>query len=351
MAAKGLFLTEEDLKNSIKNPSGGYFLVGREDFAKEKYIKKLRKTIIPDETFASFNEITFTDLNLDASAVSDAIASQPMMNVFFLVTIKIGTYPFYKKKEEHTKLLEALNSLEDNPQTIVIVSVYDGGFDTKKPESVMKSLSKCYKFYDLPYYSDPTLVKSVTNSFAKQSVSISQEAAFHMIEVCGRSIGLLTNEIDKVACACKSRGENEVSSEIIDEYCASFTETADFQLANALADGNIEKALEVIKESKGRKTEAVSLMYQITSAIQDMCTVSHLLESGLKADEIAARMGMNNYRLRKMLPGVKKFRPAQLDNALEYCLKTDEQLKSENRFDKDGYGLIERFICSFVRQR
>mgnify|MGYP003298619212 CR=1 FL=1 len=70
-----------NFKQCLKNGSfsGVYIFAGEEDYLVRYYLKSLRDAVAPDDTFAVFNNPTFDGVEIDFSAIAEAIKSPPMM--------------------------------------------------------------------------------------------------------------------------------------------------------------------------------------------------------------------------------------------------------------------------------
>ena len=71
-----------EFKSRIKsgNLSGAYVFAGEEDYLKKFYLGELRRAVITDEAFATFNHAVFDGEELNIAALLDEVKAPPMMS-------------------------------------------------------------------------------------------------------------------------------------------------------------------------------------------------------------------------------------------------------------------------------
>ena len=70
-----------ELKSRIKEGrlSGCFILAGVEDYLKQHYLRQIRKAIVEDGAFATFNHAVYDGADVNFAAIRDDITSPPMM--------------------------------------------------------------------------------------------------------------------------------------------------------------------------------------------------------------------------------------------------------------------------------
>ena len=114
-----------EFRSKLKSGSldGWYLFCGEEDYLKKYYMKQLRSQIIFDEAFAPFNCVSFDGMDIDFSAVAEAIKSPPMMSDYKLIEWKFA--PLDSLKESERGALEELFALkEDYPYELARTFYY-----------------------------------------------------------------------------------------------------------------------------------------------------------------------------------------------------------------------------------
>ena len=337
-------MTEKELKDSIKNPAGGYFFYGDEDYLKEYYTSQIRRAVIEDEGLAPFNEFSFDDDSFNTASLEDALASPPMMSDLKLVRASISEYP--PKGEKDVKKLEALlSSLKDYPDTVCVISVSPEGFDAgsaKKPSRAMKALSGVMNVVEFPLSSESKLVRWLARHFAKDSLGAREDALHLMISLCGRSMHRLLGEAEKVSARTLVLGLPEVTREVVASTVTVTPEEGAFELVNTVLAGNTAGALELLGRAKRRGESPIKLLSSITSAFCDLATVAHMLSDGIDKKTIAKVLDIHEFRVELYSRSAAAVSFEFLEDAVSKCAEADLKMKSASL----GYIPLERLICS-----
>ena len=265
-------MTEKELKDNVKNPAGGYFFFGDEDYLKEYYGSLIRGAVIEDEGLAPFNEYTFRDDSFTADALEEALASPPMMSDLKLIKVSLSEYP--PKIEKDVKKLEGvLSTVKDYPDTVTVISVSPEGFDggsAKKPSRAMKFMSSCMNVVEFPLSGEAKLIRWLARHFAKDSLGAREDALKLMISLCGRSMHRLLGEAEKVAARAHVLGLPEVNCDVVASTVTVTPEEGAFELVNNVLAGDTAGALSLLARAKRRGENPIKLLSSITNAFCDL---------------------------------------------------------------------------------
>lgn len=342
-------MTEKELKDSLKDPSGAYFFYGDEDYLKEYYTSQIRRAVIEDESLAPFNEFTFDDDTLTVAALEDALAAPPMMSDKKLVRVSLSEYP--PKNEKDVKALEAcIASAADFPDTVLTVSVSPDGFDAgsvKKPSRAMKALSASMNVVEFPLSGEAKLIRWLARHFAKDSLGAREDSLRLMISLCGRGMHRLLGEAEKVAARAHVMGLQEIPPELVANTVTVTPEEGAFELVNSVLDGNTAGALELLGRAKRRGENPVKLLASISSAFCDLAAVAQMAEDGIDKKTISKVLGIHEYRVELYSRSARNISAEFLSDAVAKCADADVKMKSASL----GFVPLERLICSVGRTK
>ncbi|MBR6806798.1 MAG: DNA polymerase III subunit delta [Clostridia bacterium] len=340
-------MTEKELKENIKNPAGGYFFYGDEDYLKEYYTSLIKRATIDDEELSPFNEYSFSDDSFTAAAFEDALSSPPMMSDLKFIKVSLSEYP--PKSEKDTKKLEGvIASLKDYPDTVTVISVSPGGFDpgsAKRPSRGLKTLSASMNAVEFPLSGEAKLIRWLARHFAKESLASREDALKLMISLCGRGMHRLLGEAEKVAARAHVLGLSEVTREVVTETVTATPEEGAFELVNHVLSGNTQGALRLLAGAKRRGENPIKLLASITAAFCDLAAVACMSADGIDKKTIAAALGIHEYRVELYSRSAASISPEFLDDAVAKCAEADLKMKSASL----GYVPLERLICSVGR--
>lgn len=340
-------MTEKELKDSIKNPAGGYFFYGDEDYLKEYYTGLLRGAVIDDEGLAPFNEYTFSDDSFTAAAFEDALEAPPMMSDLKFIKVSLSEYP--PKIEKDVKRLEgAIASVKDYPDTVTVISVSPEGFDggsAKKPSRALKVISASMNAVEFPLSGEAKLIRWLARHFAKDSLGAGEDALKLMIFLCGRSMHRLLGEAEKVAARAHVLGLPEVTRDVVAETVTVTPEEGAFELVNNVLAGDTEGALRLLARAKRRGENPIKLLSSITNAFCDLAGVANMVSEGIDKKTISKALDIHEYRVELYSRSAAGISLEFLEDAVAKCAEADLKMKSASL----GYVPLERLICSVGR--
>ena len=339
-------MTEKELRASVKSPTGGYFFFGEEDYLKEHYEKEIRKAVIIDEGLAPFNETVFDDETFSPAALSDALASPPMMADKRLVRVRLSSYNSLSDGDKK-ELLELYGVIKASPDTVLVVSVAPGGFDAgteKKPTAAFKAIREKLNAVDFPLQSEAKLVSWLSRHMAQSSLAASPEVLSLMISLCGRNMFRLGGEAEKVASYALSKGMNSVTEDAVREVVTP--EEDAFRLANSVLAGDRASALDCLRNAKGRGENPIKLLASVSAVFCDMAAIAHLAAGGADKYAIASALKIHEYRVGLYMKACSGIRPEALDRTVAMCAEADVKMKTSS----SGYIPLERLICAALTE-
>jgi DNA polymerase III delta subunit len=125
--------------------------------------------------------------------------------------------------------------------------------------------------------------------------------------------------------------------------CCSTDTAGDFAISNAVRERDIGALTRVYTILKNEKTEAMSLFFQISSAINELWKIKAGLADGYSKEELMRIHSMKEYPMRLAVQGCAKYSLETLSRLAALCAETDVLLKSS---PVDGYVLVERILCA-----
>lgn len=336
-----------------KGISGGFFFFGDEDYMKGFALRAAREAVCPDETFAVFNDVRIDSLNYSASALLDAIIPPPMMTDMKIVTVS-GINLDAMKTSEMNDLCEALEELKNYDYNLLIISVPAGqvdlGYNSKYPSENFKRLAKYLTPVQFDAISGARLVSWVGKHFEHNGVNAAPEVCSELINYCGRSMFVLSEETAKLAYYVLWNGRQTVTSDDIKNVSIAEISADTYALANAIADGRYEDALKALSVMKFHRVEPVIVLSDVSKTICEITEIKLLKDQGLPFAEIMSAFNENkkkkisDYRMRIYLNSVSNKSISRLRRAVTLCSEADLALKSS--YSNENYAPIERLICS-----
>ncbi len=346
-------IKEADFRKILKSrPTGGYLFFGEEDYMKAAMLRTARQAVIDaDPAMAPFNDIRMDGLDFTAGVLLDAMTVPPMGETEETEARKVITVTGLSLNGMRTadmdKLTEALEAIPDYPYNLIILSVaadaMDYGALPKRPSALLTSLSE----YLTPVYFERNtpakLAGWVQKHYAAEGVEASPNVCRFTIEYCGRQMFTLASEIDKVAFYVRAKGREAATETDVRTAATAAMEYDAFAFTNAITERRRADALAILSDLKLRRVDPLYILGEVSRVVGDLYAVRAMADGGKTPAEIAAALGIHEYRVSLFLKQARGIEPARLRATLAVTAEADMALK---RSSSDGYGVIERIICS-----
>ena len=341
-------LKEADFRKALKTaPTGGYLFFGEEDYMKSAAIRMARETITEaDPAMAAFNDVRLDGLDFTPAALLDAMTVPPMGAERKVITVT-GLNLSTLRAADMDKLCEALSEIPDYPYNLVIISAaadtFDSGNLPKKPSEMLTNLGE----YLTPVYFERNTPAKLSGWVQKHylhgGVQADPKLCQFTIEYCGRNMFTLASEIDKVVCYVRAKGRNTATEEDIRTAAIPAMEYDAFAFTNAIMERRRADALDILADLKLRRVEPLYILSEVSRVVCDLLAVRTMADGGQTPEEIAAGLKMHEYRVGLYLKQARRADLSLLQSAVTAAETADRALK---RSAADGYGVIERLICS-----
>lgn len=332
------------LKELKSSPRPAYLFFGEEDYLKSAALRSARDLICPDPTFACFNDLRLDALDFSPDRLADALMPIPMMADRKLVTLT-GLNFNALRPGDLDALCDAIASSRDYDYNLLLVvasaDALDPGYLPKKPSALLTKLSAVLVpvLFEAPRPS--RLSGWVARHFAHNGVSASPAFCSAMVDYCGHDLFTLSGEIDKLSWFVLSNGRTEPTSDDLAQVCTPALEYDSFSFANAIMDGQRERALAILSDYKRRRVEPVSILAEVIRVFCDMESVRSLSRAGLPAPAIASALKIHEFRVGLYQKALASISDATLHRAIDSCASADSALK----LSPQGYLPIEQLIC------
>lgn len=340
---------EAQLKKQISSAEflNTYVIFGEETYLKQFYVNKMiKKTVGGNE---AFNFTRFSG-NADMQEVYDAVVQMP-----FMAEKRCVVLCDFDVEAARADVLERLNRVieEQCPTTVFIIWFDTIAVDVKKAKKLIKLVEKCEKCggvgVQLDRRTDADLVKTLTNAALKRDCRLDSATARYMLDVCGRDLQTLQNEIEKL-CAFAPGATFDRAT--IDRVCVRTIDSSIYDLTGAIADSNGDKAMRLLSDLLFQKVEPVSILSVMSGHYVDIYRAKAAELHGVRASSIAADFGYGNraFVLDKASRSARKLSHDQISRCLAILLDADEALKSTPSTDKEGYSraVLEQVIVKLL---
>ncbi len=225
-----------DILNSWKNKKFRpvYWIEGEEDYYIDQIVQFAEKHLLSEDQ-ASFNLSIFYGKDTDNSSITNACRRYPMFAEYQVVILK---------EAQHLKDIEALLPYFQNPSssTILVVAYKQKTLDKRK--AFYKQVMSSAVYFNSQKIADYKLSGWIKSLLEEKGFSINGKSIALIDEHIGNDLGRINNEIDKIALNLK--GRKAITEDDIEQYIGINKEYNIFELYDALASKNAEKAFKII---------------------------------------------------------------------------------------------------------
>lgn len=341
-------LKESDFRKELKSsPVGGYLFFGEEDYMKSASLRMARQGITEaDPAMATFNDIRLDGLDFTLSALLDAMAVPPMGADRKIITVT-GLNFNTLRAAELDKLCEALSEITAYPYNLVIFSsaadTLDAGNLPKKPSELLTTLGEYLRPVYFERNTPAKLAGWVQKHYLHDGVQADLRVCQFTIEYCGRNMFTLASEVEKVAFYIRAKGRDTATEADVRIAAIPAMEYDAFAFTNAIMERRRADALDILSDLKLRRVEPLYILSEVSRVICDLLAIRTMSDGGQTATEIGSALKMHEYRVGLYLKQARKTDVSLLRGAVTACQAADSALK---RSAADGYGVIERLICT-----
>ena len=297
-----------------------YLFQGEEEYIKERALQALREKVLP-EGLEPLNETVLQ--NPGATEIVEAALTLPFLAEKRLITVYDSGLLYPAKSGENAGEVEKLLKYLENPMETTCVVFYCKTMpDARK--KLVKLLRQYAQVVQFERLSDSMLVRWIQNKARPKAVSY--DGALFLAFTAGRELLTLSGELSKLVAYIGERGE--ITREDIQRIVTPSLECTVFQMVDALTAGREGEAFQFLAAMLENGESRIGILAVITRQYRNLLQLSLLLSEGLPESEIARRVGVPPFVVRKLRPAAREEGAERLKKKLSLCVDTDYAIKS-----------------------
>lgn len=317
------------LKQDLKTGQYGrlYLFYGEEHYLRDHYLEQLKKKLL-DGPAEDFNYHRFTQENLNWQSVADAVEAMPMMAEHSLV--QIDDCDLSRLTEDARETLTAI--LSDIPDYCTVVFVFDtveykvDGRHKKLKEALSQGLA-----VEFARQSQRELNTWIRRHFRSYGKDIDDRQCEFLTFVTGGTMTALSAEIGKISAYASG---DIITDQDIRAVVIPVLDADMFDITDAIAEGDYEKALVKLRTLLQMQEEPIYLLGAIGSAMRRLLYARTVMSAGkgegALAEMLKASTGRapHSFVLQKTMTTARRVSDSFCARAVTLCLETDQKLKS-----------------------
>lgn len=297
-------------------PKSCYILTGDDSFVVKSAVNMF--SVFSGE----FRDLNFTFFGKDAS-ISEVIAAlltPPMFSEYRVVCVN-----------DYTGDLKQIKEYLKNPSStsvLLFTGALTPNFNGIIPLCEIVDCNRLEKSY---------LEGWVVRKAASQKISVSQKAASLLVEYCNRDMNSVYNELVKLM----DYAEGAIDESDVKELVSPQIEYKVFELSEAIAEKNADKAVELVNLMLAENNSSVSLMGMLFNHFRRLLFVS----LNPKYDTLSSDLKVKEYAVKVALRQAAKFSPRRLKAVFDRLNSLDAGVKAGKISDKNA---LMEFVCETV---
>ncbi len=329
----GAVRLKEDLKQ--KNPGRCYVIYGEEDYLCRYYFRELQKLLLDDLT-ADFNFHKLTAENFSAQLLNDSLETFPMMADRSLIQVdEVDLFALDAGDQD-----AIITMLQDIPEHCCLVFTYLDFKPDKRKKKLWDAMEKNAVLAEFHYQDDRELMGWIARHFRHYGKNIQPSLCDYLRQLCNSSMTRLEGEIRKIA---DYSGAQEIVKEDIDAVVEPTLDGVVFDITNALADRDFDRAMEKLHVLFKMRVEPIPIVGAISSQMRRLYGAKILKN----ADELGRVYGLSSKAAPFTMTQARRFSQGFCERAVLLCRDTDHRLKSTK---DDPEGLVEHLILQLAQE-
>lgn len=314
-----------------------YLLEGAETYLREQALQRLVDAAV-DESVRDFNVTTVAAAKDGLDAALMAARQFPMMSPRRIVVVT----DFEVLGDEQQ--LERLKDYLRSPAETTVLVFVSPGLDNRRSIATMLRKS-CEVVSFEPLDEREAAPRWVADYAARAGAQIDLGVAAYLVGMVGTDLQRLAGELDKLITYLGGKGR--ITHTEIDELVRYAHEHSNFELTDALLDGDRKRAFELLDhifEASGEspQTLAVMLLGAVASNYRRLLAAKELMAQGAPNSEVAKAVGMSPYAVGRLNEKARRADTARILRGIQRIAATDIALKSSLATPRL---LIEVLIC------
>lgn len=302
----------EDIKN--KRFKRIYLLTGEEVYLRNQYKKNLRDALLdPEDTM---NVSVFEGRGINPREIIDLAETMPFFAERRVILIDGSGFA----KNACPELADYIPQIPESTCLILTESEVD------KRGRVYKAVKSTGRVVEFNRQDERTLTRWVLGILKKEGKNITEETMRLLLGRTGPDMENIGRELEKLLSY--TLGRNVITNADVEEVCTEQTENRIFDMVQAITDHDQNKALDLYADLLAMKEPPMRILFLITRQFNQLLLLKNLMGHGLENSEMAKKAGVPPFALRRYMAQCRRFTAAQLRQAVEDCVDTEERVKT-----------------------
>jgi len=314
-----------------------YLFEGAEVYLRDQALKTLTEAAVD----ASVRDFNYAVISVAQGDLDEALALArqfPMISPRRMIVVT-----GFEAISDDDQLEQLKNYIRNPVETSVLVFVSSGLDNRRNISTILRKGCEVIGFDQLDERAAaPTWIRDYV---ARAGCAIDQASAAYLVGTIGVDLMRLAMELDKLIAFVGEKGR--ITQDEIDLLVRHSREHSNFELTDAIVDGDRKKALNLLQRifdnaSENPQSLSPMILGAIASNYRKMLGAKELMKQNAPNSEVAKIVGMSPYAVGRFNERVRKVETEQILKGIKRIAETDVSLKTSRATPRL---LLEVLIC------
>lgn len=303
---------DEDIKN--KTFQKVYLLYGEENYLKRQYKMKLKKALVLEGDTMNYLYQEGKDVN--PKEIIDLAETLPFFADRRLILME--NTGFFKNASD-----EMAEYVKQIPDSTVLLFVEE---EIDKRSKMYKAVQKNGSAIEFTRQSNDILMRWILSKVKKENKNITNAGMQLFLSKTGDDMENIDSELEKLFSFTLRK--DTIDEDDVEAICTGQVTNQIFDMVNAISEQNQKKALQLYFDLLALKEPPMRILFLILRQFHILLLIKDLKNKGVDQREIASKVKIPEFAIRRNLAQVREFSFAQLEHAIEDGLQTETNIKT-----------------------
>ena len=302
-----------------------YLLYGEEAFLKNSYKNRLKEAIIGDDTM---NFARFEGKGLDVDELIRLADTMPFFAERRLILVEDSG--FFKSASD--ALVQYLPSMPDTTILLFVETEVD------KRNRLYKKVKDMGYAAELNRQDSAQLARWAGGILTREQKKITKHTMELFLSMAGDDMENIRMELEKLISY--TLGREVITDEDVLAVCTVQVTNRIFEMVSAIVNRQPRKAMDLYEDLLTLKEPPMRILFLIARQFNQLLQVKNLMGKGMDKGTIASKLKMQPFVVGKTMPQARQFGREQILSYVEFCVETEEAVKSGRLQDRLAVELL-----------
>lgn len=302
-----------------------YLLYGEEAFLKNSYKNRLKEAIIGDDTM---NFARFEGKELDVDELIRLADTMPFFAERRLILVEDSG--FFKSASD--ALVQYLPSMPDTTILLFVETEVD------KRNRLYKKVKDMGYAAELNRQDSAQLARWAGGILTREQKKITKHTMELFLSMAGDDMKNIRMELEKLISY--TLGREVITDEDVLAVCTVQVTNRIFEMVSAIVNRQPRKAMDLYEDLLTLKEPPMRILFLIARQFNQLLQVKDLMGKGMDKGTIASKLKMQPFVVGKTMPQARQFGREQILSYVEFCVETEEAVKSGRLQDRLAVELL-----------